>query len=98
MSFSKRYPKAVDGSAYPKWIEVALTDAEEKAIEQKAREENIRLLKESIEDAEKIVAERNLKNYQTDIITLAIALFDKRASHSIYHKEEKSKEKFDSSN
>lgn len=97
MAFSKRFPKS-DGSAYPRWIEVSLTDEEEMAIERKAREENLKLFTESIEDAEKVAIERNLKPYQTDVVAIAVALFDKRASHVVYHKEAKCKEKFDASN
>jgi hypothetical protein len=97
MVFSKRFPRATEGSVYPKWVEISLTEEEEKEIEQVAREENAKLFRECIEDSEKIVAERNLKTYQTDIISIASSLFDKRASHVVYLKERKCKEKFDSS-
>jgi hypothetical protein len=50
---------------------------------------------ECIEDAKKIFLEKNLKNFQSDIISLAIALFEKRASHEVYWKEAKAKDKFD---
>jgi len=40
-------------------------------------------------------AGKSLKDYQTDLIHIAISLFEKRASHSIYWKESKAKEKFD---
>ena len=43
----------------------------------------------------KIMQEKSLKSYQTDLIHIAISLFEKRASHSIYWKESKAKEKFD---
>ena len=36
-----------------------------------------------------------MKEYQTDIINMAISLFEKRASHSVYWKESKAKDKFD---
>ena len=54
-------------------------------------------MKECIEDSKKIFQEKNLKPFQTDMVNIAIALFEKRASHSVYHKERKAKEKFDSS-
>lgn len=96
MPFSKSFPKQSKVSAYPQWEEVTLTDAEEKLEEGKARNENIRLMKECIDDAKSIMKEKGLKDYQTDIIHMAIALFEKRASHSIYWKDNKAKEKFDS--
>ena len=95
MPFSKSFPKHSKTSVYPQWEEVSLNDAEEKGEEQKARADNIRLMKECIEDAKTTMKEKGLKDYQTDIIHMAIALFEKRASHSIYWKESKAKEKFD---
>ena len=96
MPFSKSFPKTTDKSVYPKWEEVYLTDAEERAVEDESMRENLRLMKECIEDAKKIFSEKDLKPYQTDIIHTAIALFEKRASHTVFWKESKAKEKFDS--
>lgn len=95
MPFSKSFPKTSKTSTYPQWEEISLTEEEEKAVEQESREENIKLFKECIEDAKKIMQEKSLKDYQTDLIHIAISLFEKRASHSIYWKESKAKEKFD---
>ncbi len=95
MPFSKTFPKEVEGSNYPRWEEVFLTEEEEKKEEKKCREENIKLMKECIKDAEIIFKEEDLKNFQSDIIHTAIALFEKRASHQVYWKERKAKEKFD---
>ncbi|MBL7056341.1 hypothetical protein ISS07_05490 [Candidatus Woesearchaeota archaeon] len=95
MAFSKSFPKQVKGSSYPHWEEVSLTDAEEKLEEDKARVENINLMKECIDDAKSIVKDKELKDYQTDFMHVAIALFEKRASHAVYWKENKAKEKFD---
>lgn len=95
MAFSKSFPKTVDGSNYPRWEEVALTENEEKEQEKLSHEENVKLMKECIEDAKKIIDVNHLKNFQSDVISVAIALFEKRASHSIYRKENKAKEKFD---
>jgi len=94
MAFSKRYPKHVEGSSYPKWVEVALSDAEEREVEAKARTENIRIFKECVIDAKQIVEESKLA--EKDIVNIARELFDKRASHVVYLKESKTKEKFDS--
>ncbi len=93
--YYKRFPKETEGSTYPKWIEIRLTEEEEKQVEQQARQENKTLFKECVQDAQKIVSELELKGYQTDTISIAIALFDKRASHSVYHKENKAREKFE---
>lgn len=95
MAFSKRFPRTVKGQAYPQWEEVYLTEEEEKRIEQESRKENIRLMAECIEDAKKIIKNQNLKQYQTDLINMAISLFEKRSSHTIYWKEERAKDKFD---
>ena len=90
MVFSKRFPKQTEGSVYPKWIEVSLTDEEEKQVEQQAREVHVNLFKECVEDAKKIA--------EFDIIGIASSLFEKRASHIVFLKEKKCKEKFDASN
>ena len=95
MPFSKSFPKQSKTSVYPQWEEITLTDAEEKEQEAKSRAENINLFKECIEDAKAIMQEKGLRDYQTDLISIATALFEKRASHVIYHKESKAKEKFD---
>ena len=55
-------------------------------------------MKECIEDAQKIVKEKNLKSFQNDMINIAISLFEKRASHVVYWKENLCKEKFDEKN
>ena len=95
MPFSKSFPRTLKTSSYPRWEEIFLSDKEEALEEQKCRTENIALIKECIEDTKRIFAEKDLKKYQTDLIRLAIALFEKRASHSVYLKERKAKEKFD---
>ena len=95
MPFSKSFPKQSKTSAYPQWEEISLTEEEEKSVEKKSKEENIRLFEECIEDAKRIMKEKGLKDYQTDLISIATALFEKRASHSVYWKESKAKEKFD---
>ena len=95
MPFSKSFPKTTNKSVYPKWVEIGLTEQEEKEQEKISRQENSQLLKECLDDAKKIVQEKKLAPYQSDIVGLAIALFEKRASHSIFWKESKAKEKFD---
>lgn len=95
MAFSKSFPKQSKTSTYPLWEEISLTDEEEKEQEEESRAENIKLFKECIDDAKSIMQEKGLKDYQTDLIHISISLFEKRASHSIYWKENKAKEKFD---
>lgn len=95
MPFSKSFPRTIKGSNYPKWEDIFITEDEEAAEEFRCRRENIKLMKECIEDAKGIFSEKDLKRYQTDLIRMAIALFEKRASHSVYWKERKSKDKFD---
>ena len=95
MSFSKSFPRTLKGSSYPLWEEIFLSEEEEKESELKARSENYNLMKECIDKAKEILKDKELKDYQSDVIAMAIALFEKTASHSVYHKEEKAKEKFD---
>ncbi|MFH2028094.1 MAG: hypothetical protein ABIJ08_03075 [Nanoarchaeota archaeon] len=95
MAFSKSFPKTVEGSAYPKWMEVSLSDEEERKVEGECRDENMNIMKECIDDAKKVIEEKGFKGFKEDILTVAIKLFDKRASHAIYWKENKAKEKFD---
>ena len=96
--FVKSFPKTTDKSVYPKWVEVSLSDEEEKKVDKKAKEENIKLMMECIDESKKIFREKDLKEYQTDIVNVAISLFEKRASHSVYWKEKKAREKFDEKN
>ena len=95
MVFSKSFPKTSKTSTYPQWEEITLTDEEETAEEQKSKEANIKLFKECMDDAVKIIQEKGLKESQSDLIHIAISLFEKRASHEVYWKENKAKEKFD---
>ncbi|MEA3430113.1 MAG: hypothetical protein U9R08_02480 [Nanoarchaeota archaeon] len=95
MRFSKQFPKTVEGSNYPKWIEIYLENSEELEVESFARTENIKLMKECVEDATNVMKDKNLNDYQSDMVKLAISLFEKRASHSVHFKENKAKEKFD---
>jgi hypothetical protein len=95
MAFSRRFPRDVKGSPYPSWEEVYLSDDEEKRLEEQQRTGNVALMRECIHDAKQLVAQEQLKDFQSDVIHLAIALFEKRASHSVYWKEEAAKEKFD---
>lgn len=95
MAFYKRFPKPSRTSVYPRWEEVKLTEEEEKVEEQKAREDSVRIIKECIDDSRAIMKDKNLRDFETNMIRIAIALFDKRASHQVYWKERKAKEKFD---
>ena len=92
MAFSKKFPRDVEGSNYPKWEEVSLSEEEEKEVEENARKENIELMRQCVDDAKAIVAGKGLKD--EDVSRIAISLFEKRASHEIYWKESKAKEKF----
>ena len=74
-----------------------LTD-EEKLEEAKCRQENIKLMDECINDAKILMSKQRLKPFQSDLIRLAISLFEKRAGHAVYWKESKAKEKFDELN
>ncbi len=95
MAFQKSFPKRTDKSNYPTWEEVELSDEEEKKVEESARKENIKIMAECIADARRLFKKNDMDKSQNDIIEVAKSLFDKRASHQVYHKEKAAKEKFD---
>lgn len=92
MAFSKSFPKKDQKSI---WEEVFLTQTEEQDSENEAQIEHYQEMKKCIGEAKKIVEEQSLKPFQSDIIKIAISLFEKRASHVVYYKERKAKDKFD---
>jgi hypothetical protein len=98
MAFSKTYPKASEKSIYPKWVEIYLSEEEEKEAETFNRNKNLQLMRECIDDARVIVQEKRLHESQQPLIEIAIALFEKRASHDVFYKENKTKQKFDEQN
>ncbi len=97
MTHSKSFPREVAGSNQPRWEEVFLSLAEEQAEEERARRDNMSLLKQCLDDAGTVTRAKNLQAYQSDIVAMALALFSKRASHIVYWKDGKCKEKFDRS-
>lgn len=97
MTYSKRFPRDIKGSSYPHWEEVKLTEEEEKAEESRARAANNQLMKECLDDAKIIAVDKGLKPFETSVVNMAVALFEKRASHLVYFKEQKAKDKFDES-
>jgi hypothetical protein len=95
MSYSKSFPRTLSGSTYPQWEEIFLTEEEEREAEESCREENKHLMVQCVDDAKELMQQKGLKDYQSDLIVLAKTLFDKRASHAVYWKERRAKEKFD---
>ncbi|MFP4656303.1 MAG: hypothetical protein ACLFNK_01870 [Candidatus Woesearchaeota archaeon] len=96
MAFSKSFPKNVEGKNYPEWIDVYLSEREEKFLEEQVRQQNIVLMKQSMNDARAIAESSNLKDGNV-ISRMAVALFEKIASHSVHAKERRCKDKFDRS-
>lgn len=94
MAFSKSFPRR-GKTNYPVWEDIFLSEEEEQAAEREARVENVRLMKECLDDAKAVLAEKQLKPYQADVIRTAISLFEKRASHAVWWKERKCRDKFD---
>lgn len=95
MVFSKSFPKTTKSSTYPIWEEIYLTEDEETQVEKQNRDDVTRVMKECIDDSKQIISDKSLKDYQSDVISIAISLFEKRASHTVFKKEQKAKEKFD---
>ena len=98
MVFVKSFPKTIEGSTYPKWVEVKLSDEEEREIERKGTQVHFAMMKQCIDDANKIISEKGLKPEQREVVDIAVALFEKRASHTAYMKAERCREKFDAGN
>lgn len=95
MTYSKAFPKRSDKSIYPQWEDVTLSPEEERELEEQCRQENNRIMAQCLDDAEKLLIAKGAKGYESSISAIAVALFDKRASHVAYWKEEYAKEKFD---
>jgi len=93
MAFSKSFPRTNDNH-YKVWEEVELSEEEEREQELKAQEENIKLMKDCIDQAKSIITDKGMKTYQSDVVAMSIALFEKISSHQVYWKEKKAREKF----
>ena len=87
MVYSKNFPRSVEGSNYPCWEEIYLTLEEEEQEEEKSRQDNINIMKQCVDDARQIMEVKGLKDYQSDLINMALALFRKRASYGLHYKE-----------
>ena len=59
------------------------------------REANIKLMQECLKDAKKLISDEEMKDFETNVARIAIALFNQRSSHLVYWKEEKAKQRFD---
>jgi len=94
MAFSKTFPRELPGTNVPKWEEIFLTAQEEREREQVARQENHYLMRQCIADAKNIIKSEKLMDIQSHILQMAMTLFRKRASHVVFYKEEKCKQKF----
>lgn len=94
MSFTKSFPRTLKGSNYPIWEEISLSAEQEKEVALNSFNENLVLMKKCLDEAKKVLSEKDMKDYQSDVVSLAVALFEKTASHSVYHKEAKARELF----
>ncbi len=94
MAFSKTFPKTIPGSNYPVWEEIVLTEEEETEAAEQCQRENVQLLDACLQEAQSL-AIKNRINTEENVTQIAIALFEKRASHEVFWKENKAKEKFD---
>ncbi|MBI4979974.1 hypothetical protein HZC30_00280 [Candidatus Woesearchaeota archaeon] len=94
MPFSKSFARNVPGTNYPIWEEVVLTSEEEKEVEEQCKRENLILMNECLLEAKALAIKYGV-NTDENMVRLGIALFEKRASHVVFWKENKAKEKFD---
>jgi hypothetical protein len=95
MVFSKTFPRNIRGVSSPSWEEVFLTEKEELDEEQKSKADGIKTMKECLKDADKIIIDMGLQRFQSNVVNIALALFEKRASHTVHYKEGRAKDKFD---
>ena len=95
MTFSKSFAYQAKDTPYSKWVEITISDEEEQQAEQKAKRENKALMQECLQDAKELSTQTDLKDYQSDMVALAVALFEKRASHTVFYKEAACKKRFD---
>jgi hypothetical protein len=95
MSFVKTYPREMPGTNQTRWEEIVLDPQEEKEEEQRARLENIYLLRQCIADARNVMIDEDLGNYNSQVINLAVSMFQKRASHAVFYKEKRCRLKFE---
>jgi hypothetical protein len=94
MAYTKAFPKRSDKAIYPQWEDILLTPEEEAVAERECRRENNNLMASCLEDAKALLKEKGFKGYESSVVSLAAALFEKRASHVAYWKEELAREKF----
>jgi hypothetical protein len=93
MVFSKSYPRELNTGS-TRWEEMFLTAQEEREREQVARQENLFLIRQCIADARNVLKDEKMMDMQSHVLSMAMTLFKKRASHAVFYKEEKCKEKF----
>ena len=93
MVFSKSFPRELNTGS-TKWEEMFLTAQEEREREQVARQENLFLVRQCVADARNVLKDEKMMDMQSHVLSLAMTLFRKRASHAVFYKEEKCKEKF----
>ncbi|MFH1669208.1 MAG: hypothetical protein ABIA62_04740 [Candidatus Woesearchaeota archaeon] len=93
MVFSKNFPRELkDGST--RWEEIFLSVQEEREREQVARQENLYLVRQCIADARNVLKDEKMMDMQSHVLSLAMTLFKKRASHAVHYKDELCKKKF----
>lgn len=96
MTYSKRFPKDTPASVHPQWIEISLSDDEEREVKKQARSKHASQLAQCLVDAKKVAKLSEVHADPSEIVNLARSLFDKQASHTVFYKERRAKEKFDS--
>src|SRR3989338_7431177 len=94
MVFSKAFPRHLPGSSSPVWEEITLSEEEEQEAEEKSQRDNFCLLDASLQEAKALAIKHGI-NSGANVTRMAIALFEKKASHQVFWKEKKAKEKFE---
>jgi len=95
MTFKKSFPHQKAEGAFTNWVEIALSNDDEKKAQDKARDEQVATYNQCLDDAREILLKNGMKAFDPNMIAVANALFEKRASHTVYYKEEAARDKFD---
>jgi hypothetical protein len=91
MSLAKRFPVEVNREITKKetqWEECNLSAAEVRRIYNQSMAQHKKLFSACFETAKTLIEEQGAKPYQTSLVNVALALFNKHARHEHYMQEE----------
>ncbi|MCF7861294.1 hypothetical protein K9M79_03525 [Candidatus Woesearchaeota archaeon] len=93
MTYIKSFPRTKDSTTH--WVDIKLDDKEEQKVSAIHRNLNKNLYQQCLKDAAVILEKSEMKEFQTNIVQIATALFNKRSSHLVYSKDSYCREKLE---